>query len=318
MGISPAAIRTNNASLTHLGQIFYKKTGLDALMKKTIFSVVGEPDVVPLREGKTIQWYRYDLLATNINPSSEGTVDEPIEQSTETISGTISEYSDFTNISALADETMIDDGVANAVKSLSYRAGLSTDTIIRTELDTATAIAVQGGSAVAADLREMKARLEGADVDPKNGEDYFCILHPYILYDLMSDNTAGGFIDRVKYAQPTAFLTGEVGKIEGIRIMKSTNVNTSGTAPDVLYSAYLVGLGAIGIVDLAGRGPKKIKNPKKEMFNIKIVRNKGDQLSDPTGMIAAAIAYRFVFLAKLLGGNGDARFRIKAFNASII
>src|SRR5256886_17394236 len=43
-----------------------------------------------------------------------------------------------------------------------------------------------------------------------------------------------------------------VGVVENIKIWATTNVTTSGSAPNVLYSAYVVGRGAAGAVDLQG------------------------------------------------------------------
>jgi N4-gp56 family major capsid protein len=186
---------------------------------------------------------------------------------------------------------------------LGYRAGLSTDTICRIELDTAassTDITPTGSNLTSSDLRRAKALLNGVDVQPKLGEDFLAILHPYVLYDIMSDNSAGGFIDVMRYSQPDVAMTGEVGKIEGCRIVKSTNVKTSSdAAPNTLYSSYVVGEGAMGVVSLGGNGPSNVVDPRKQSFAVNVIPGK-PQIADPEGKIGFAVSYRFVFVAKLL------------------
>jgi len=44
------------------------------------------------------------------------------------------------------------------------------------------------------------------DVRPKDDKYYYAIMHPYIIYDIKSDSTAGGFIDLMKWADPKVFL----------------------------------------------------------------------------------------------------------------
>src|SRR6185295_9325505 len=152
----------------------------------------------------------------------------------------------------------------NAADMLGYRGGLSADTITRTEFDansSSVGINTLGTTFAAADLRRAVMLLEGADVRPIKGDDFLCIMHPYVLYDLMSDNTAGGFIDVLKYnnadriLQAGTAMSGEAGKMAGCRIVKSTNVGSTGTAPNVRYYTYVIGMGAVGCIDLSGSGP---------------------------------------------------------------
>ncbi len=318
MAYQPAGNLTTSPGLTHLATVWYNKKSLDQLMKMFQFMQVAEPDVLPLRSGKTCQWFRYSLFGANTTPSSEGTVGTSLSLTTTTISATVSEYSDFITISSLLEETAIDPIVENAAEQLGYRAGLSVDTIVRAELDsTATPeLSTLGSYGTAADLKRAKALLEGTDVPPREGMDYIAVIHPYALYDIQSDNSSGGFIDTFKYANPGVFLSGEVGKVDGVRLLKSTNVKTSGTSPNVLYYTYVVGKGAIGALSLSGRGPSNVKDPRKQSFKINVIRG-GPQIADPEGKIGAAVSYRFVFVCKLLDTT-TYRYRMIKMDASLV
>ena len=325
MAYAPASNVTTTPTLTHLATVYYERKALDTLKKKFMFREACVPDVMPLRSGKTIQFYRYSLYSANTVPASEGTVGVGLPLTTTTISATVSEYADYVTISTLLTETAIDPITENASDMLGYRAGLSADTIARTEFDanvTSVQINTLGTTFAAADLRRSVMLLEGSDVRPQKGDDFVCIMHPYVLYDLMSDNTAGGFIDVLKYQNADKLLaggtamSGEAGKMAGCRIVKSTNVGSSGTAPNVKYYTYVVGQGAVGAIDLSGVGPTPVMDPDKQSFKINVIKG-GPQIADPEGMIGSAVSYRFVYAVKTLDST-TYRYKIILSDSSII
>lgn len=321
MAYQPAGSTTNSSQFTHLATVWYNRTGLDVLRKKFRFRQVTEPDSIPLRSGKTVQWFRYGVFAANTTPSSEGTVGTALTPSTTTVSATVSEYSDFVSISTLLQETAIDPIVENHVKELSYRAGLSADTIARIEFDSAVTSVDEvplGATATVQDLRKLKAILHAADIDggPRGMDEFAVIAHPYITYDITSDNTAGGFLDVTKYMNGQNALDGEIGRAGGARIVESTNVGTSGSAPNVLYRLYFVGRGSVGSVDLPGAAPTSVTDPKKQSFNIRVIKG-GPNPADPEGMIGSYASYRFVTVNKILDST-NYRYRILTPDASLV
>ena len=319
MAYSPASNTTATPSLAHLATVYYNRKALDQLTKRFRFRDMATPDILPLRSGKTVQWYRYTLFGPNTTPATEGSVGTGLPLTTTTVSATVSEYADYITISTLLEETAIDPITENASFNLGYRAGLSVDTITRIEFDSnsaSTDLSTLGPTLGAADFRRVVALLEGADVRPMEGDDFYAIAHPYVLYDLMSDNTAGGFIDVSRYSDPQAILNNECGKIGGCRIMKSTNVATSGSAPNTKYYVYISGMGAVGAVDLAGAGPTKVEDPDTENFKINVIKG-GPQIADPEGMIGSAVSYRFVYVAKTLDSTTYRNRRISAHSSFI-
>ncbi len=319
MAYAPATNLTTTPSLAHLATVYYERKALDQLKQKFVFREGTMPDVMPLRSGKTIQFYRYSLFSANTTAASEGTVGTGLPLTTSTITATVSEYADFVTISTLLQETAIDPITENAADQLGYRAGLSADTITRTEFDSNVAsvqLATLGATFSAADLRRSAMLLEGVNVRPMKADNFLGIIHPYVLYDLMSDNTAGGFIDVMKYADPTTMVNGEAGKMAGVRLLKSTNVGSTGTAPTVSYYTYIIGYGAVGAIDLAGVGPTNVMDPEKQAFKVNVIKG-GPQIADPEGMIGAAVSYRFVFVVQTLDST-TYRYRIVLSDSSII
>jgi N4-gp56 family major capsid protein len=326
MSYTPAGNITTTAGINHLAIVWYNRRALDQLKKRFRFYNACEPDMVPRRSGKTVQWFRYTLLGANTSPAGEGAVGTSNTLATTTVSGTVSEYADFITVSTLLDETAIDPIVQNAAEQLGYSAGLSVDTITKAEFDANSGAKLSPGTigsfATVDDLRRCRALLEGSDVRPFSDNYYMAIMHPYIIYDVKSDNTAGGYIDLMKWAKPSEFLEnanpfdGPVGMIDNVKIWATTNVTTTGSSPNVLYRNYVVGRGAVGAVDLQGSGPSKVEDPSKQQFRINVIRG-GPQIADPSGMIGAAVSYRYVYLVKTLDST-NYRYRMFDADASLV
>ena len=325
MAYTPASNNTTTASLTHLATVWYNRKALDQLMQMFRFLGATEPDIIPQRNGKTVQWFRYSLLPANTTPSTEGTVGAGLSMTSTTVSATVSEYSDFATLSSLLKATAIDPIVENFAKQLGYRAGLSVDTITRNEFDTnsSAVLSTLGPSYTSDDGKRAVALLRAINVSPRAGDMFVGIIHPYVVYDLQSDNTAGGFIDQARWNNPEILAKyaqnlgqGIIGASGGVMYKTSTNVTTSGTSPNVLYNTYIVGTGAVGSVDLGGRGPSRVENPKTQNFKINTIQG-GPQIADPEGKIGAAVSYYFVYVAKTLDST-NIRYRIIQADASLV
>jgi N4-gp56 family major capsid protein len=140
-------------------------------------------------------------------------------------------------------------------------------------------------------------------VQPRDDGGWMMILHPYMTYDLLSDNSAGGFVEVMKYADPNRFIAGEIGRWMNTRIVETTNVavvaGTGAQGANAKYHGYLFGKGGLGVVSLAGRGPNNVTDPRKSTFNVSVIR--GDKsIYDPEGKIGAAVSYYYVFTAKTM------------------
>lgn len=319
MAYAPAGTTTQSPGIAPMNNVtYFARKGLDRLMANFYFTQVGNPYPLPMKSGRTIQWFRRGLPPADTAPKSDGVIPNPIPQTANTLTSTVEEYGDFMSSSTLWDETNIDDAEANGmVEDLSYQASISADTIARLEVDSNVNSMVDtlGSTLSAADFKAQVSIMKGINVRPYANGDFMAIVHPYVVYDLIADNTAGGFIDATKYQNGQAVLNGEIGKIGGCRIMESTNVGTDGVAaPNTKYYTYIFGNGAFGIVDLAGRGPTKVTDPMNQRFDLWVGKG-GPAGWDPTGTIGTYVSYRFVFAAKTFDGN---RLKIVKADASLV
>jgi N4-gp56 family major capsid protein len=335
MAFYSAQATTLTTPLGGLPAAYYKKEGLDQVLKKFMFRDACVADSIPKRSGHTVQWFRYGTLAANTtartlgNPgtATEGQISAGSTNTKSTVSATVGQYADFISLSDFAMDVHIDDTLTNAAKNLGYRAGLTVDTLVRNEIDTANGTAAEltviGANFAAKDAAQARHALQAVDVEPMDSGPaagyFYGLIHPYVSYDLVNDPGATGFFDLMKHADPDLLLKREdrgwIGTMHGVKFYESTNVAIdTGATPDT-YRVYVFGKGGVGAVELAGRGPTKVKDPKKQAFSINMVKG-GASIADPEGVIGGIASYNFVFVSKILDAT-TYRFRIFDANSSI-
>jgi N4-gp56 family major capsid protein len=326
---------TSSSGLAHLASVYYKKKGLDRLQKKFVFREACMDDMVPKQVGRTVQFYRYVNLAVAQAPAgplnnTEGNIGTPIAINSRTISATVSQYTSFITVSDLLRDTALDPIVQNAAELLGYQGGLTVDTITRNIIDAefvssaaAPGQAMIGATFRVADLRNTRTQLQSVDVEPLANDEFLAIMSPFVSYDLVNDPAIGGLADIFKYntaisSSPLVKYEdrGVVTHVAGCKVIESTNVKFTAGSPNK-YRVYIVGKGAVGAVDLEGRGPNKVVDPKKQRFNINIIKGQ-PSIADPEGVIGAAVSYNFVYTTVVLDGTLTAggQYRMRMIDAS--
>ena len=98
--------------------------------------------------------------------------------------------------------------------------------------------------------------------------------------------------------------------VAGCRVIESTNVHV--LSNPTRYRNYVFGFGAVGCVDLEGRGPSDIRDPKRQTFKINVIPGELG-VANPEGKIGAVVSYKFVFTTVVLDGpagiGGTYRYR---------
>jgi len=302
-----ASTLTSSASIVHDAAAYYDRVALDNVKKILMFATLTTPKRLPKKSGLVHQMFRYIPFAANTTAGSQGAIGTPITPTTETVSATIAQYVDFINNSDVMDLTIIDDYLTNQSEEMGYRAGLTVDTLIRTEFDSGsatTSTALVGSNLGANDFRKMSSLLRGTDISPAVGSDFLSLSHPYVQYDLISETATGGFVDVTKYTSErnaALFEGNELGKINGVRLGSSTNVGTSGAGATTKYWVYVVGKGAVAAVNLAD---SNVGTPGSGRPEITVLNHDKDKV-DPAGVIKSSISYNFLFVAKRLKSTSD-------------
>lgn len=328
MAYTPAVNLTTSTGLAHLQSVFYRKTGLDRLMKKWVFRKPCMKDSLPKASGRSVQFYRYQNLGTQVVPASEGSVGTPQTINSRVVGATVSQYTAFINLSDFLVDTAIDPAAQNAAELLGYQAGFTVDTLTRRVIDnesSSTNQAMLGASFKVADLRNYRSQLQALDVVPFEDNEFYVYLHPFVSFDLVNDPAAGGLADIFKYntdVKSTPLVgyedRGVITHIAGCRVEESTNVRTA-TGPNT-YRVYCFGKGGVAAIDLEGRGPSDVMDPAKQMFKINTIKG-SPSIVDPEGVIGAAVSYNFVFTTMITEGpsgiGGTYRYRTTDASSTI-
>lgn len=304
MAYTPASVGTGTSGVNHLASVWYDKVAVENLKANLPFLAATDRKRLPLHSGKTTQMFMYDLLAANTTPGTEGTVGNGIAPSSQTRQASVSQYFDFMSFSDFIVETAIDPIVENASAEMGYRAALTVNTLVSTEFDVVGALT---GCSIdlndneffsAAVARQAVMSLRGANARPKTDGYFYGIIHPFMAFDLINDNTAGGVIDVLKHVESgvQSMLRGIQGyrviDLAGVRWIETTTVPTSNNFPSAGktgYHAYVVGKDAVFSVSLGATEVPGDRN-----FKL-IVRNWEPSVADPAGVIGSSVAYNFKF-----------------------
>lgn len=316
---------------------YYDKMLLERLTPELRYDQFGEAKVIPRNEGKTVVWTRLDNWAQGY-ALTELTVPGLSAYSASKVSATLVQYGSLIGISDLFDMTSLSQPVKDAVALLADSAVLTVDSYIKEEIGfgSAASTGVTGHASVtylscrtqgfplqlnsiihwtAAPLandmlstgmcvdrvRGAVTQLRTMNAKPFADGYYAGIIHPFVADRLMNDTATGGWIDWNKYTSPDAMYKGEIGRIQGVRFVSSTNAMTSTvlasawaaggsqySAGGTLYGTLIVGKGAYGVTKMyAGNG-----------VQTSVVDFKADK-ADPLGQYGTA-GYKITLAAKIL------------------
>lgn len=191
---------------------------------------------IPKNSGKTIEFRKYDSLAKALVPLTEGVTPAGQKMSMGVIRATVKQYGGYIELSDILELTAIDNNLVQATRLLASQAGRTSDTITREVLAGGTNVVYAGGVKDRSelvggdtteannkylsvdDIRKAVRTLKVMNAQKING--YFAgIIHPDTAYDLMSDKK---WVDVKTYSDPDGIYEGEIGKIEGVRFVETT------------------------------------------------------------------------------------------------
>lgn len=304
MAYSPASVVTSTSGLNHLAQVYYDRLAVDNLKAHLVYYQTCERRRLPEKSGKTIQFFSYNLFSANTTPGTEGTVGAGQNPTTTTIQTSIQQFFDYMSFSDVLVETAIDPIVENSAREFGYRAALTNDSLTIAGYENAVAsdasTVIDLGSAVymsASVARHAVMSLRGRNVRPKPNGLFAGVIHPFVAFDLLNDNTAGGYIDTRKYTESgeSELMRGiqgyRVATYAGVEFLETTTVPTytDYISSNTGYATYIIGMDALFSISLGAT-----ETPGEKNFRL-ITRNWANDpsVADPAGVIGASVAYNF-------------------------
>ena len=257
------------------------------------------------RSGRTMQFYGQTPYAAATYDLTEG-IPGPSLQLNQVFSDTFAdEYGDWLGVSNVAQQMFLADITLDASRNLSYRGALTANLIAINGFEsTATAQAtaridlLDNEYMLSNTIRKCESQLMGNAVPGRDGGMYTSAMHPYVVYDFMSDNSAGSAVDTLKRSDSGAgVLKGDMTRgytvLEwaGVRIIRTQTVPTYSNYPSVGktgYATYVVGREAMLASELIGN--KAPRNPSFKV-NVKTFGDNDIDLSNPMLQTRAIVSY---------------------------
>lgn len=288
----------SNEMMTYLIETFLERS-----TKANVHAEGAKKRVHSQNSGKTMTWNRYEPLAPKTTALTEATNPTEVNITSEVVSATLKEYGGFDKISSLLYGTSIDRAAKEKVEVMSQNASETIDTLVRDELYAGATTQFAGSGAAITDvaatdtLTSTEVRKAVRTLKKNNAIKYS---DGYFLgkvgadtsFDLQGDST---WVNAHTYKDGQELYKGELGKLHGVRFLEATSDqkfdDNAGTSSADVYSNFIHGQEAIGVVDLAGNNMKLIiKNS-----------DKGDT-SNPLNMFMT-LGWKATFATKTLNGD---------------
>lgn len=269
---SVPANTTGAVSLSAEMKTFYDKNLLRYTKPHLVHDQFGQTRNIPKNGGKRIEFRRFEQLPKALTPLTEGVTPEGQTMTVTKQEAEVKQYGGFVSLSDQISMTAIDNVVVEATTAIGNQAGSTLDTISREALNAGTNVQYAEGQVssrteLTAEMKltvkaiKMAVRALKVQNTAKINGHYVAIIHPDCAYDIMEDPR---FIEVVKYKNPERIFNGEIGTLEGVRFIETTEAkkftNAGASGIDV-YSTLLLGENAYATTKIEGGGLETIVKP---------------------------------------------------------
>lgn len=221
---------------------FYSDYLIDNATPKLVHDQFGQKHPIPKNGGKTIEFRKYSPLPKLTTALTEGVTPDGQSLNVSTITATVAQYGGYITLSDILMLTAIDNNLVQATKLLGAQAGATLDTITREVLNGGTNVIYSGGVASRAnlvggaasgncyltvdDIKLAVRALKNQNAE-RIGDSWVAIIHPDVSYDLTNDPAW----QNVKDYDPKDWYEGEIGRIQGVRFVETTEAKVFKGAP---------------------------------------------------------------------------------------
>ena len=284
MATSGQGTHTSSDTLPSVTRGVYNRSLLKRAYPYLMHQQFGEHYPLGLRKGQSMVFRRYEKLAQNTVPLTEGVTPDGTNLVKRDYVAEIKQYGDYMIISDFVDMTHVDPIIQQGVELMGEAMGESMDSVYREYLVIGTAVGFtlatglpSGTTPTRSDvvgslcpeicdaalkiLKREEAKVFKPVIPGSPGHNtwpvakaYWCLIHTDQEQDLYLNFTVGSeFTPVERYANVGNVMENEVGKYRNIRFVTSTNTkiweDASAGSTDV-YAALIFGRNAYGIVPL--------------------------------------------------------------------
>jgi len=207
VGVSPASNLTTNLPQSVVTQ--FDKVFIENLKGETPWVRCCSRRQIDESAGNKLALYMYSNLTAPATPpvqAPEGTIQTGLTVAVVQNTSTIGQYADYANISSYALQTAIDPALEALGVQMAYRLAQVINTILQSTANGAAAIdakvdltpLITGPGLTTADITMAIASLAGVNAQPFADGKYAGIIHPFVVGDLLADQSPGGITDVLK------------------------------------------------------------------------------------------------------------------------
>lgn len=276
---------TTTAIVTHV-RSYYDRQMLEKAKPHLVHTWFGQIRDIPQNITDTIKFRRYGLLSAATTALTEGQSPAGSSLSVTDLSATCAQYGDFVTLTDELETETEDPIIMEVNDILGQQAGNTFDQLCR-DVVVAGSTVQYASTAVsrvtvtstmkvsAAEFREavrtlkiQEARKITSMVSPNPNVDtipinscFVAIIHPKTTYDLKGD---AEFVPVENYPSQSDVMPGEVGKIDEIRFVETTNAKVFtglGSGGIDVYGTLILAANAYGVTRIAGKALQTITHP---------------------------------------------------------
>lgn len=207
------------------------RTILKAAKEKNVFNQFGQSVKIPKGKTKVLSFDRAQPLDVSTTALTEGVTPAGDKLTLERITATPMQYGHYIAVTDEFDFFKHDPSpeLLKKTELLADQMASTFDLLTLNVLKSGTNVQYAGGKKSIAEIAAtdkitvqevMKAvrTLKANKAEPISGNDYVCIIDPYLAYDLMGDDRW----QKVKEYDPSDMYKGEIGKLFGVRFVDTT------------------------------------------------------------------------------------------------
>jgi hypothetical protein len=313
MGSNPAAASVGNV-LTAQAILFDKELIPNLKGETDAFVGAAERRVQGLNMGINRTFFQYNTLAAELAQAPDGTIGSPEFVSQISSPAQLGEWNNYTNFSAFAIASAIDELVPNSAVELGYQAGQTISELYSAVADSASTVDgnVNQSALLAnpytldlATIRELKQQLVSKNVLPCKKGKFMGVISPNVYGDIINATTVNNsIVDFWKFARPEKFdemaggdqkmdieLPGTNLLLKQTPFVHTTAAYAGGTS--TAYRTYVFGNYAMIGVWLAVAGDTDLGEGDWRTIDCRVVENAPASSYDPVGTIGGWASYKF-------------------------
>lgn len=277
---------TTTSVVTHV-RSFYDRQMLEKAKPHLVHTWFGQIRDIPQNATDTIKFRRYGLLSAATTPLTEGQTPAGSSLSVTDLSATASQYGDFVTLTDELETETEDPVIMEVNDILGQQAGNTFDQLCRDVLVAGTSVQyastavsrVTVTSTMKLNLAEIKEAVRSLKnqnaskitsmISPNSNIDtvpvnscFVAIVHPNTTYDLKAD---ADFVTVENYPSQSDVMPGEVGKMDEVRFIESTNAKVfsgAGAGAIDVYATLILAANAYGVTRVAGKALQTLTKPR--------------------------------------------------------